>query len=136
MPIPVQCPNPACAATAPVADTLNGRPVRCKRCGTPFVARPSLDGTPARTPPVAAFPSLPAAFGRYKVLRLLGRGGMGAVYLADDSQLGRSVALKIPAFAGADAPARVERFVREARAAAALHHPNICTVFDAGEIAG
>ena len=61
---------------------------------------------------------------------------MGAVYLAQDSQLGRQVALKMPFFGGSESPQRAERFVREARSAAALQHPNICTVFDAGQIDG
>jgi serine/threonine protein kinase len=79
---------------------------------------------------------LPAEFGRYRVLRLLGRGGMGAVYLAHDTQLGRQVALKMPFLGAAESPQRAERFVREARSAAVLQHPNICTVFDAGQIDG
>ena len=82
------------------------------------------------------FPVLPAEFGRYRVLQLLGRGGMGAVYLAQDSQLGRQAALKVPFFNAAESPQRAERFVREARSAAVLQHPNICTVFDAGQING
>ena len=61
---------------------------------------------------------------------------MGAVYLAQDAQLGRQVALKVPFFDAADSPQRAERFVREARSAAVLQHPNICTVFDAGQIDG
>ncbi len=79
---------------------------------------------------------LPAEFGRYRILKQLGRGGMGAVYLAQDSQLGRQVALKVPFFKASESPQRVERFVREARSAAILEHPNICTVFDAGQIDG
>lgn len=59
---------------------------------------------------------------------------MGAVYLAEDSVLGRRVALKLPSFDPDESPDRVERFVREARSAAVLQHPNICTVFDAGRI--
>lgn len=61
---------------------------------------------------------------------------MGAVYLADDTQLGRQVALKLPSFGASESPQRIERFVREARASAALLHPHICTVFDAGQING
>jgi predicted Ser/Thr protein kinase len=79
---------------------------------------------------------LPADFGRYRVLKLLGKGGMGAVYLAQDSQLDRPVALKVPNFGPEDAPALKERFFREARAAATLLHPNICPVHDVGEIDG
>jgi tetratricopeptide (TPR) repeat protein len=77
---------------------------------------------------------LPAVFGRYELRRLLGRGGMGAVYLAHDSQLDRQVALKLPRLSGESHPEARARFLREARAAAGLRHPNICPVYDAGEI--
>ena len=80
--------------------------------------------------------NLPAPFGRYRLLRLLGQGGMGRVYLAHDSQLDRSVALKIPSLSPEDGPKVLERFYREARAAAVLNHPNICPVYDVGEIDG
>lgn len=75
-------------------------------------------------------------FGRYRILKLLGRGGMGSVYLAHDSALGRDVAIKIPDLSGPDAVDLKERFSREARAAATLHHPNICPVYDVGEFDG
>jgi tetratricopeptide (TPR) repeat protein/predicted Ser/Thr protein kinase len=73
-------------------------------------------------------------FGRYRLLRPLGRGGMGTVYLAHDAQLERLVALKLPHLA--DDGQLAERFLREARAAASLHHPNICPVYDFGRIDG
>jgi predicted Ser/Thr protein kinase len=76
--------------------------------------------------------ALPAQFGRYRLDKLLGKGGMGAVYLAYDTQLERPVALKVPSF-GPDEGDLRERFLREGRAAATLHHPNICPVFDIGE---
>jgi hypothetical protein len=77
---------------------------------------------------------LPAPLGRYRLLRLLGRGGMGAVYLTYDEQLDRHVALKVPNLHPAADPRGAERFLREARAAAALDHPNLCPVFDAGRV--
>src|SRR3954463_3056026 len=73
---------------------------------------------------------IPNPFGRYAVTRLLGRGGMGAVFLAHDSQLDRPVALKIPVFGGTLTASQKERFFREARAISALRHPNLCPVFD------
>lgn len=69
--------------------------------------------------------------GQYVIQDLLGRGGMGAVYLAEHLELHRKVALKVLAPArGEDARLAVERFLREARAAAALDHPNIVRIFD------
>src|SRR4051794_475979 len=73
--------------------------------------------------------ALPERFGPYHVLRKLGRGGMGVVYLAEDSRLSRLVALKVCSVSAADAPA-VERFRREATSAAALRHPNLCPVYE------
>lgn len=71
-------------------------------------------------------------FGIYQIISVLGVGGMGEVYLARDERLGRRLALKIlPAQFVTDA-ARVDRFAREARAVAALNHPNIVTVYDVG----
>ena len=88
-------------------------------------------------PKATRFPKeFPAPFGRYRILKLLGRGGMGAVYLAQDTQLDRPVALKAPHFDAGDGPQVRERFFREARAAATLRHPNICPLHDVGEIDG
>ncbi len=81
-------------------------------------------------------PGLPEQFGRYRVLRKLGDGGMGAVYLATNTELQREEALKVPSFGDDDAADRRERFLREARAAAKLDHPNICSVYDVGELDG
>jgi tetratricopeptide (TPR) repeat protein len=73
-------------------------------------------------------------FGPYRILDRLGAGGMGEVFRARDTRLGRDVAVKVLPPSGDGAAAR-ERFAREARAVAALQHPNICTIFDVGESA-
>jgi hypothetical protein len=76
--------------------------------------------------------TLPENFGRYRIRRLLGRGGMGSVYLAHDTELDRPVALKVPRFTAEEGSDVLERFRREARAAATLSHPGICSVYDVG----
>src|SRR5262245_16549361 len=70
-------------------------------------------------------------FAPYEVRALVGRGGMGEVYRAWDPRLRREVALKVLHDRGDSDPERVRRFIDEARAASALNHPNILTVFDA-----
>src|SRR5438445_7535786 len=69
----------------------------------------------------------------YRIVSKIGAGGMGEVYLAQDTKLDRKVALKILAADVASNRDRMERFVREARAAAALSHPNIAQIFEIGE---
>ena len=61
---------------------------------------------------------------------------MGSVYLAEDSELGRKVALKVAHLGSADDPEMIVRFRREPRAAAALDHPNLCSIYDSGTIDG
>jgi tRNA A-37 threonylcarbamoyl transferase component Bud32 len=88
-------------------------------------------------PPSSATASqpLPERVGRYQIQERLGAGGMGTVYKAHDPELDRTVALKLPRF---DGPAegrsiRIQRFHREARAAARLWHPHVCPIYDIGE---
>jgi len=107
------------------------------------------DGASPRSEPLASslnhaprFPiKLSKRFGRYRIIKRLGRGAMGSVYLAHDTQLDRRVALKVPHFrteGDASEPNRldVDRFYREARIAATLDHPNLCPVYDVGQIDG
>src|SRR5918993_2817621 len=84
---------------------------------------------------VASSPDDPVFFGHYRVVRKIGAGGMGEVYLAHDITLGRKVAIKVISASrpGEDAG---RRLLREAQAAAALDHPNICTVHEIRSEAG
>jgi predicted Ser/Thr protein kinase len=96
--------------------------------------RTSADDIPEAAPRQAPLLSANDSFGRYQIVRLLGRGAMGAVYLAYDAQLQRHVALKTPSLGGS--AHAVARFMREARAAAQLRSPYICPVYDVGQIGG
>ncbi len=99
----------------------------------------SVEGTPGPGFIFSISPAsddLPEQFGRYRLRKKLGQGGMGAVYLAHDTALDRVVAIKIPFLNGPDPDTIRARFLEEARAAAGLHHPNICPVHDLGEAEG
>ena len=75
---------------------------------------------------------LPDRIGPYRVTRKLGEGGMGVVWAAVDEKLNRPIAIKTIRNAGSDTATR-ERFWREARAAAAVNHPNVCQLYEIGE---
>src|SRR4051794_37868353 len=143
MAIKVQCSNPDCGASFSVSDSDIGRTGRCKKCGRRFTLSATLE--PGEPPPSDDSPDWDSpesglasgsSFGRYRIVRVLGRGGMGAVYLAQDTQLHRQVALKVPHFTPGDGPEVLDRFYREARAAATFDHANLCPVFDVGQVDG
>jgi serine/threonine protein kinase len=101
-----------------------------------FLERPAVDIATALSSEPHEATLVGRTISHYQVLSLLGAGGMGEVYLARDPRLDRTVALKIlPGELAADAD-RMQRFTREAKAASALNHPNVATIYDVGESDG
>jgi serine/threonine protein kinase len=97
---------------------------------------PSRSQAPQRRTPGVAPEDQPKNVGRYRILKRIGSGGMGTVFLAEDPQLHRTVALKV-LVKSANTPANlIRRFDAEAKTAAMLRHPNIVTVFDSGDADG
>lgn len=126
-----------------LALSSNEAPEDAAEASSPTATGPASDdsGTlagdfPGYSPTEQATGIIPERFGRYRILKELGRGAMGAVYLAEDEQLQRKVALKVPKFPDGMNSELLERFYREARAAGNLRHPGICPVYDVGEING
>ncbi|MDA1049287.1 MAG: protein kinase [Planctomycetota bacterium] len=151
----VTCPNQECEKSYQVSEESLGGRARCKACGSvielkwsggesdawPTPGR-SSGSTPAETSqPVdtnAAAPKtpgqsqIPETLGRFQIKSLLGAGAFGTVYRAYDPVLEREVALKVPQASMVGNEEAAARFLREAKAAAQLTHPNIVPVFDAG----
>ncbi len=104
----------------------------CPRCLLARAALATESEQPAAAPTVPDLTAVAAAFPQLEILELIGRGGMGVVYRARQKSLNRMVALKLLAPGREQDPAFAERFAKEARALAALNHPNIVTVHDFG----
>ena len=115
----------------------------CAACGVPVTAGPKVSQVDTRTSEEHGSAPAPSEHGRfvpgtrlgsrYRIVALLGRGGMGEVYRADDLELSQSVALKfLPAGLSAK-PSEVARFRNEVRVARQIAHPNVCRVYDIGE---
>jgi serine/threonine protein kinase len=119
------------AARSPLSDTVHFAPASARD------AQPTLAGPPLPSEPPPAVTTgeepLPATIGGYTILRLIGQGGMGRVYLARDENLGRDVAIKVLHSTRARDRAARLRFLREGRAAAAVEHPHVMTIHQVGQ---
>jgi Protein kinase domain len=144
------CPRCGAAlAAAPPSDeaaSTGASPTRTLRGGLPDGAPPKARSPstprPSSPRPISGSPAegrfLPGTMlaGRYRIFGLVGKGGMGEVYRADDVKLGQAVALKfLPPDVEGDAE-RLERFLGEVRIARQISHPNVCRVYDVGEVDG
>lgn len=123
------CPRCPAAGASPSASAAT-RPLPATGSG-PCADTALLDAEQAALRDVGRLPGA-ARIGRYTVLRQLGEGGMGVVYLVHDPELGREVALKTIRGEAGGGPGRLARFEREVRAAARLRHPNIVAIHDVG----
>jgi serine/threonine protein kinase len=121
--------------TKNLSDTEGSQPLAAASNGSPdetmSLSRTVAAHLPAESP--CGFPTEdPSKVGRYRIIRRLGQGGFGRVYLAHDDDLDRLVAIKVPNPERTTDPENVEAFFIEARILAKLDHPNIVPVFDVG----
>ncbi|MBK6424740.1 MAG: serine/threonine protein kinase [Blastocatellia bacterium] len=101
-----------------------------------FLGVPAIEAALEVIEEAASEVHLGRTLGRYTVVSPIGKGGMGEVFLAEDSQLGRKVALKLLPGRFTDSEDRLRRFMQEAKAASALNHPNIITIHEIGDADG
>src|SRR5262245_28592955 len=120
----LRCPH--CHQSVEVAADLLPGSLACPACGGTFGVEALSAGPGGAAEPPSR------RLGRYELQELLGTGAFGSVWRARDTQLGREVAVKLPRRGQLSSPAEEERFLREARSAAQLHHPGIVAVHDVG----
>lgn len=142
MRVNVKCPNPECGTAYQVPSDLLGKQAKCSRCGLHFLLAAGGE-TDSEQAEVATHggrrqvedPSI-ERLGRFEIVGLVGKGGFGSVYRAQDTFLNREVALKLLRAAASENRRAVARFLREPKAAAQLRHPHIVPVYDAGVMNG
>jgi eukaryotic-like serine/threonine-protein kinase len=131
MPLSIICSNPDCHISISVPDGFIGQKLKCRKCGTVQMTTVTSDSN--QSPSKSSYDSTVQSISRFQLRKKLGAGAFGTVHQAYDPQLDRIVALKLPNPGVLTTPNRVERFLREAKSAAGLRHPNIVPVFDAGK---
>src|SRR5262245_21853453 len=134
-PTPAPAP-PTNPSTNPSTTMVRGGSAPSRNVSPPFGSAVLRNATTAILDDENADPLIGSKLRHFQVVRLLGRGGMGAVYLGGDTSLDRPVALKVLAPEIATDGAMVTRFVREARAQARLRHPNVVQIYFIGEDRG